>query len=740
MSQPGKKRTLVALSSMIAMAVIVICFLPVLLDEDGASTNKSLLERLFQFNSINDGESYLNLEKNNSKVWPRRGSSTTIAGSTGKEKSGLAHSSNPAFQEIAGSSDSKSAKNRGGPGAGAIVIGAGTRSFQQGAPTKTSKKTLSRTARKSAKTGSNSSKGSSSNAVQGELDSPDNQESTNSSKDEDEEQEEDKETPYLGPTATTQLSGKIMSHNNRKGLGSASVQCLVFYPLSTVPGAPVWVVAIPATTDANGNFQVLAELPQTPGAGPTLGLLVSHKNHKAAAGVPIGNVVPGNDSNLGVFWLGQTELSLQGSIAPADASTTSSLVDTGGLNPLSWDLRVRDNMLSLFPIYKPTEAEFNMTVGGQGVEYDNQRWMTLYSGGHWLGSRSVIFQEIEIEVDGDLRKEAIGTVKFILGPDTALRGRVAAKNGGALPGAVVTAIGSTTEPTQSEISGPNGDFSFAKPSGSLSAFKVEHKDYLTQDFLHDPVNLNPEFLLEKPRPDIPILLLDEMTDSPIESVRVLIIGPQIKGQVTKTQQLNLSSATGDYRLSAAFPIDTIRFEGAGYFLKELQSPDNKPASAITVKMNAGRFIHLTARESKARSGASNEPSRGTYWWDHFDSSLLAWSQNNWLEFELDYGVELSAFDLEIGVRNHRIIDHKYHFEIRVSMEDMTAKDISILASQETTQSGRVALPPRKGTQIIRVTWRNDRYIPGQLDANIVIDWVKFHERELTAEERAQQSP
>ncbi|MDF1663163.1 MAG: hypothetical protein P1V97_15415, partial [Planctomycetota bacterium] len=309
-------------------------------------------------------------------------------------------------------------------------------------------------------------------------------------------------------------------------------------------------------------------------------------------------------------------------------------------------------------------------------------------------------------------------------------------NGGALPGAVVTALTSASEPPQIQITGPNGGFRFEKPPASLRAFRVEHNDYLSQEYPYDPRAATPQFELTTRRPNIPMSLTDSVTGDAIQSIEVTLVGPSTPGKTPPSQQLTLSSPTGQYALTAAFAIVNVIFRGEGYFESNVLTPNNNPSESQSVSLTPARVVTQNAREAKARSGANNKPSHGIYWYDYETQSLLAYSQANWLEFEIDFGSELAAFDFELGARNFRIIDHKYHFQVQVDFLSMEPGRLSILAHQTETQTARLRLPPSTGVQRVRITWLNDRYIPGQLDANIVVDWVKFHQRPLTPEEQS----
>lgn len=719
------KRTLTFISTIFGLSVIVLLFLPSLLDDNADWSLKSL-KTLFSDEEQSDR---LELDSEASAAIKARGWQPSRArrnahskSTPGKDKASV--NARPAADQRDPSTPSRTGRPISSPATNRGANRTPRGSFVQGSKTQKSTRRL----RASPRTSGASRLSSPAN------NSPESEEKSGAEDSEDEEEDEDEDKPELGATVTTAISGKLMKYQTRKGVAGASVQVLVFHPLSTVPGGPQWVVPSAATTGGDGTFSLNVEIPERPAAGAVLGLIFSHSDEVPVAGVPISALVPGRATNLGVFWLGGSPLTLQGTVSPSSVAASSSVIDTGGLNPLAWDPRIRGSILALFPKYTIEQGEFNVAIGAQEADYENQRWMSLVTEGQWLGSQSVKFSQVDVERNGQTKKELIARVNFILGPDTSARGNVSSKNGGALPGAVVTALTTGAEAQQIQITGPNGDFRFEKPPSSLRAFRVEHSDYLTEEYPYDPRAASPQLELTTRRPNIPITLTDSVNSDPVGTVNVTLVGVGAPGKTAPSQELTLSSPTGQYNLTASFAIARVLFRSEGYFQGELATPNNNPEGALEVTLTPARVVTQTAREAKERSGANNRPSHGIYWWEHETQSLLAYSQNNWLEFEIDFGAELAAFDFELGARNFRIIDHKYHFQVQVDFEGMDSKRLSILAHQTETKSARVSLPPKKGVQRVRITWLNDRYIPGQLDANIIVDWVKFHQRPLTPEE------
>lgn len=557
-----------------------------------------------------------------------------------------------------------------------------------------------------------------------ELDGPPNKELD----DDFEEEEEEDDTPSLGPTIDTPVLGKVMSRQSRRGIPNVSVTILVFHPLSKVSSSPVWIVPVTANTDKNGVFSTTLAIPERQVPGAALGLSFVHGSHSDLAGVPITQIFPGHEQNLGIFWLSNRESALQGTITPAHLAENATIIDTGGLNPLAWDSRIRNNILALFPLYRINKDEYSLSFTQQDSSHNNQRWVSLFAKNAWIGSQSVTWKKVDVERNGELKKETIGFADFTIGPDNSLRGSVTAQNGGALQGAVVTALTNGSAPSQTAITGPNGDFRFAKAPLTIRAFQVSHNDYLTQEFSAAKSGQSPVLILQNRRPNIPMLLTNSVSGDPIPNVKATLRSNAAPGQPFEQTVLNLQNPTGQYQLTAAFPIGQIIFEREGYFRKVVNNPENYPTATLETKMVEARIIHLTARDNVSKSDR---------WTEIGESSLVTYWSQKWLEFEVDYGDEATAFDMEIGVRNHGLIDHKYKFDIRVDIPGEASQRIKILASQSDTLTARLVCAPKTGVKKFRMTWLNDRWIPKQLDANILVDWVKFHQRPLTPAEEAQ---
>jgi hypothetical protein len=543
-----------------------------------------------------------------------------------------------------------------------------------------------------------------------------------------EDEVEDDETPSLGPTLETLITGKLMSHHSRKGIPGATVTLLVFHPLSAVSASPVWITPTTITTNNNGVFSLTLQVPENPAPGAILGLAFTDSTHQPLAGVPITNLIPGRPQNIGIFWMRKDQRKLEGTITPAHLGENAQIIDTGGLNPLAWDARLRNAILQLFPSYPINSDLYSLSIAKQAPEHNSHRWISLLSNASWVSSQNAQWKKVPVEIDGQTKEETIAFANFTIGPDTSLNGSVSAKNGGALPGAVVTAISSASEPDQTSITRTNGDFRFPNPPLKIHTIRVSHNEFITQDFAANSNDSSPILILEFKRPDIQILLTNSISSEPIPNIKITLKGQTIKGQPTPQQTLQSQNPNGNYRLTAAFPIHQISFEREGFFKLDLDKPDNFPTQPIAVPMLEARTLTFTARQAIGKNDR---------WTEHEESSYVTNWSGRFLEFEIEYGEELSAFDLEMGVRNHGIIDNKYKFDVRVDIPDDPAKHVYILASKTDTQVGRTPLPPHSGTRKIRLTWMNDRWIKNQLDANIIIDWVKFHQRPLTALEKTQ---
>ena len=534
----------------------------------------------------------------------------------------------------------------------------------------------------------------------------------------------------------TPIVGKIMSHDNRAGVPGATVELLVYHPLSPVAGAPSWIVPITATTDGQGLFSAILPLPEVaPRGSPSVGLIASHGSSPALFGVPLTGLDAGRPENLGVFWLpGPAGIELRGVIAPASLGERAALRDTGGLNPLAWDERIRPQVLALFPRLEVPSDIFRLDLPAPSEAHGGDRWLALEQDGAFYGARPVSWQSQHVEQNGETRKEFWGEVEFRFGEGTlALSGSVVDANGSGVAGAVLTTTTLIPEPARTVVTDSAGFFRLEAPPPSLTALVVSHPTYLTQAYALNATSIAPTLRLDSLRPDIPLVLRDSVTSEPIRSASFTLFAaaPAEGNSPPQSTSLTLGSDTGDYRLGASFAVARVELSAEGYFPSSLEQPHNNPQAPLEVRMTPARVVTLSAREATARNDR---------WSDHDASSLVTYWGNRWLEFEIDHGADLAAFDFELGARNHGIIDHSYRFRVRVQLDGADLGELSILASQTQTVSERLALPPGDRIHTVRITWLNDRYIPQQLDANIIADWVKFHQRPLTPEEQGTAAP
>lgn len=538
----------------------------------------------------------------------------------------------------------------------------------------------------------------------------------------DDSDEDDDSTPELGPTLPTPLVGKVMSGRTRRGVAGATVTALVFQPLAPVAGAPCWITPVSAVTDSQGLFSFTLEIPELqPVGSPVLGLLFSNGDEQLN-GVPIDRLRPGQPDNLGIFWLRTRRAPLEARVSPAAVAATARVADTGGLNPLAWDARVRLFTLGLFPVVSVSDPAARPPIARQEAEFSSRRFLTLISEGRALATRPATWSEVERpKDDGTMTKESVARVDFQLGDaPLPISGTVTTASGRGLQGAVVEARTGPSAPGITAATDADGSFRFDNPPSPLTTFRVSHPEYITKDFAHSPDQVRPSLILDERRPSIAINLRDSVTNNPVPAVRAVLFGvtPDPKA-APPVLTLDLASATGDYTLTAPWTVGSIVFQREGYFEKSLATPDNNPESAIEVRMVEARLITLTARDAVARSDR---------WYDHEASSLRTYWQNEWLEFEADWGSEAAAFDLELGLRNYGLVDHAYAFKVRIELDGNEVDVLTVAASQSHTVTARLPLPPGQGLRRIRVTWLNDRYIPDQLDANIIVDHVKFHQR------------
>jgi len=111
--------------------------------------------------------------------------------------------------------------------------------------------------------------------------------------------------------------------------------------------------------------------------------------------------------------------------------------------------------------------------------------------------------------------------------------------------------------------------------------------------------------------------------------------------------------------------------------------------------------------------------------------LWSLDDDHWVEYSFDFGATAANFELLLGVTNHTYgtlpLDNEYLFEVDVWLDGVKLGRLSIASDPDVQQLGRLALGSLSGQHTIRFMWMNDRYIPGQLDANIRYESIRLME-------------
>ena len=545
------------------------------------------------------------------------------------------------------------------------------------------------------------------------------------------------EPPEMIPTKVT---GKIMSEQSREGLAKATVGLMTFFPLDGLAGGPLYPVLTTLTTDDKGNFK--GEIPGSklaPSSYAALAVTITWEGHTVLAGQPAALFETGQDNSLGIIWAPDQPYQVR-----CDASAFSgnmAVIATGNLDPQRWHPKKRVEAFSWFPQFKPLVIVADAGPIPEGLPQEGQCDVV----GTW-SSNYFSTPYISLVLDGQLtqRKRPVISVfeqkGVLFGADVPqpfmpiafsdenkqpISGQIVDANGAGIANAEVTA-GDTV--TQTVISDAAGWFNFQISPVRTSYLHVVHNDWIeTQQQGITAGDTAVQVILTTPRPRFTLRVTDLQTQSPIVKVSIRVAGiipfGKQKGKSGSEEFIELESQTGEYAFEWKHEVKSLVIEKIGYFPYTISQPAQKAEQSqgeIAVELNQGRVLTFRPRDftNSERSDRwfpdNGEVERGvtTYW------------SNHWLEYEVDFGDEPDPeqeggfFDVILGCTNAGIVDNDYQFEVEVLVDGKVVGKLNILADSTTTRTGRISLGKLSGTHNIRLRWLNDKWIPGQLDANI----------------------
>ncbi|MCF6228576.1 MAG: carboxypeptidase regulatory-like domain-containing protein [Planctomycetes bacterium] len=541
------------------------------------------------------------------------------------------------------------------------------------------------------------------------------------------------ESPEMIPTKVT---GKIMSEQSRAGLAKATVGLMTFFPLDGLAGGPLYPVLTTLTTDDKGNFT--GEIPGSklvPSNYAALAITVTWEGHTVLAGQPAALFEAGQDNSLGIIWAPDQPYQVR-----CDASAFSgemAVVATGNLDPQRWHPKKRVEAFSWFPQFKPLVIVADAGPIPEGLPQEGQcdvvgtwgivtPYVSLTREGILTHTRRPKPSMAMSNVVGQQIPQPFEKLVFSDENKQPISGQIVDANGAGIANAEVSALGDTV--TQTVITDAAGWFNFEVAPEKTSYLRVVHSDWVeTQQQGITAGDTAVLITLTILRPRFTLRVADLQTQSPIVKVSLRVTGiipfGKDKGKAGAEEFIELESQSGEYAFEWKHEVKSLVIEKIGYFPYTINQPAQKAEQSqdvIAIELNQGRELTFRPRDF-------TNAERNDRWFPDSKASdpgiYTAWS-NHWLEYEVDFGEEPEPeqeggfFDIILGCTNTGIVDNDYRFEVEILVDNKVVGKLSIMADSTTIRTGRISLGKLSGTHNIRLRWLNDKWIPGQLDANI----------------------
>ena len=272
---------------------------------------------------------------------------------------------------------------------------------------------------------------------------------------------------------------------------------------------------------------------------------------------------------------------------------------------------------------------------------------------------------------------------------------------------------------QLAYSNATGFFQFHGLPDKRLTVVATHQDYVDKDVELQAGVLDASIQLPFLRPKVTLNVTDSSTDQPV--TEIWINGIEVTSPYASSPKggplppRHMESATGEYVFKHQKRVTFLTLQAPGFRPYTLEWFDEQ--GTFDVRLEPG--LDLT-RRPRDYDAAQNPNAFNT---DEGDGPGL-WSldDDHWVEYAFDFGEDEQDFDLILGVTNQTYatlpLDNEYLFEVRVYVDGKSLGTMQIASNPTVAQLGRLNLGKLSGAHTVRLMWLNDRYIPGQLDANI----------------------
>ncbi len=514
----------------------------------------------------------------------------------------------------------------------------------------------------------------------------------------------------------TPVRGKLMARLAQQGIAGASVRLLTFFPATGQLGGAILPVVMEAVSDAQGFFA--CDLP-VPARWPTgyakLALCVEAENLRLVDALIVPDLRIGEANEIGVFWAPEEPFALD--VMVTAARTGLAVVATGRIDPRRWESKRAAKVFTCFN---------KVQVGASGAKLPGTwdilaepPFVTLLENGAPVQTqRAARKPEAPTSTEPDASaKPDIGSpfAPLVFANDgyIALTGRVIDPDDRPVAGATVTLSGDGDP--RVAFSDMAGYFLFPGLRDLKVVLRAEHGDFIAADsgqVATTSIELVLKFEYHKPRVNLTITRADNG-----QAVMALWFSlNQLGGPPTG---FRATAVNGVYAFEWDKPVLTLTVQAPG--LKPLAITFGEPDQSIALE--PGLPLSRRPRDYDAASWPEG--------WHTEGETPCLWSldDDHWVDYTFNLGETLTTFALELGVKNHSYgtlpLDNEYLFEVEVSLDGQKVATLNIPSDAQVSRFVLLQLGSQMGEHTLRLKWLNDRYIPGQLDANVSYESIEI---------------
>ncbi|MCB9893446.1 MAG: carboxypeptidase regulatory-like domain-containing protein [Planctomycetes bacterium] len=540
----------------------------------------------------------------------------------------------------------------------------------------------------------------------------------------------------------TPVRGKLMSQLTNTQVPGAKVRIYTFFPATSRLNGPLLPVMTEAATDEKGFFEADLPTPKSwPSDYPRYALSCDWQDKRIIDCAPYDNLRAGEANEIGIFWAPEEPYELEVSVSNPEPGLI--VAPTGRIDPRRWESRRAKQVFASFSV-QPMAAAGTKVIGSWDFLADPPFVTLLRAGSPVLTKRCEKLPEqepqapvVEPSENGKDDNEVplaevseIGTpfkpMQFPNDGYLSFSGTVVDPDGKAVEGAVLKLL-VNAEPRVS-YTDSTGWFEFGALPDKPLQLTVSHDLYVDVEQVVQPGVTDKQIQFDYRRPRMTLTVVRDSDGTPVTEVWFRFSAwpntTPIIDEHPGTQTRRMESATGVYLFENDKPLLSLWVTAPG--LQPVEADTEDQLASLEIRMTDGLVLERRPRDYDA---VQNE---GLWHVDENEGPGL-WSldDDHWVEYSFNFGENANDFDLALGVTNHTYstlpLDNEYEFIVDVFVDGKKVGTLNIGSDPGVQQIGQLPLGSLSGQHTVRLMWMNDRYIPGQLDANIRYESLRIIE-------------